>query len=145
MLYAAYGSNMNLEQMAYRCPYSEVIGRGMINDYKLKFAYHADIVPSKGDCVPVVLWDVPEIDFYSLDIYEGVRGGYYKRVKLPVETSKGRKIAIVYVMCEDNDFQMPSEPYYQTIKQGYRDNKISCRFLYNAIIDCAREIGIYDD
>ena len=145
MLYAAYGSNMNLEQMAYRCPYSEVIGRGMINDYKLKFAYHADIVPSKGDCVPVVLWDVPEIDFYSLDIYEGVRGGYYKRVKLPVETSKGRKIAIVYVMCEDNDFQMPNESYYQTIKQGYRDNKISCRFLYNAIIDCAREIGIYDD
>ena len=46
MLYAAYGSNMNLEQMAFRCPYSVVVGKGMINNYKLKFSYHADIVPS---------------------------------------------------------------------------------------------------
>ena len=145
MLYAAYGSNMHLGQMAYRCPDSYVVGKGMIRDYKLKFSYHADIIPSKGDFVPVVLWEVPEIDFHSLDLYEGVRGGYYERVNLPVETSKGKKNAIVYVMCGQHDFQMPSESYYQTIKTGYEDNKISRRYLYNAIIECAKEVGIYEE
>lgn len=145
MLYAAYGSNMHLGQMAYRCPDSRVVGKGMIRDYKLKFSYHADIVPSNGDFVPVVLWEVPEIDFLSLDRYEGVRGGYYERVNLPVETSKGKKNAIVYVMCGQHDFQMPSESYYQTIKTGYEDNKISRRYLYNAIIECAKEVGLYEE
>lgn len=145
MLYAAYGSNMHLGQMAYRCPDSRVVGKGMIRDYKLKFSYHADIVPSNGDFVPVVLWEVPEIDFLSLDRYEGVRGGYYERINLPVETSKGKKNAIVYVMCGQHDFQMPSESYYQTIKTGYEDNKISRRYLYNAIIECAKEVGLYEE
>lgn len=145
MLYAAYGSNMHLGQMAYRCPDSRVVGKGMIRNYKLKFSYHADIVPSEGDFVPVVLWEVPEIDFLSLDRYEGVRGGYYERINLPVETSKGKKNAIVYVMCGQHDYQMPSESYYQTIKTGYEDNKISRRYLYNAIIECAKEVGLYEE
>lgn len=145
MLYAAYGSNMHLGQMAWRCPDSRVVGKGMIRNYKLKFSYHADIVPSEGDFVPVVLWEVPEIDFLSLDRYEGVRGGYYERINLPVETSKGKKNAIVYVMCGQHDFQMPSESYYQTIKTGYEDNKISRRYLYNAIIECAKEVGLYEE
>ena len=135
MLYAAYGSNMHLGQMSYRCPDSRVVGKGMIRNYKLKFSYHADIVPSEGDFVPVVLWEVPEIDFLSLDRYEGVRGGYYERITL----------AIVYVMCGQHDFQMPSESYYQTIKTGYEDNKISRRYLYNAIIECAKEVGLYEE
>ena len=145
MLYAAYGSNMHLGQKAYRCPDYRVVGKGMIRNYKLKFSYHADIVPSEGDFVPVVLWEVPEIDFLSLDRYEGVRGGYYERINLPVETSKGKRNAIVYVMCGHHDFQMPSESYYQTIKTGYEDNKISRRYLYNAIIECAKEVRLYEE
>lgn len=145
MLYAAYGSNMNLEQMSFRCPNSRVVGKGMIKDYKLKFSFHADIVKSEEDQVPVVLWEVPDIDFRVLDCYEGVAGGYYKRVNLPVETSRGKKDAIVYVMCGEHDFEMPTENYYLTIKYGYEDNKISRRYLYNAIIECARELGIYED
>lgn len=144
MLYAAYGSNMNLEQMAYRCPFSRVVGKGIIENYKLKFSYHADIVPSDGECVPVVLWEVPEYDFRTLDCYEGVKGGYYKRVNLPVRINNGNiKNAIVYVMCGEHEFSMPSETYYLIIKQGYKDNKISQRYLYNAIIECAEEEELY--
>ena len=143
MLYAAYGSNMILKQMSFRCPYSKVVGKGMIENYKLKFSYHADIIPAEGESVPVVLWEVPEFDFRTLDCYEGVKGGYYKRVVLPVSTKNGIENAIVYVMCGEHEFQMPSEDYYLIIKQGYKDNKISQRYLYNAIIECAEEEGIY--
>lgn len=145
MLYAAYGSNMNIEQMAHRCPHSFVVGKGMIENYKLKFSYHADIVPSDGDCVPVVLWEVTERDFYALDRYEGVAGGYYERVNLPVKSSKGIKNAVVYVMCGYHNYQMPSNTYYDIIKTGYGDNKISRRYLYNAIIECAKEVGLYEE
>lgn len=36
-LYAAYGSNMNIEQMARRCPTARVVGKGVIKGYELVF------------------------------------------------------------------------------------------------------------
>ena len=44
-LYIAYGSNINLEQMAFRCPNSKVVGTRMIPDYELEFRGVATIVP----------------------------------------------------------------------------------------------------
>lgn len=34
--YIAYGSNLNLEQMARRCPTAKVIGAGEIRDHELQ-------------------------------------------------------------------------------------------------------------
>lgn len=36
--YIAYGSNMNLEQMEYRCPGATVTGKGWLQDHRLFFA-----------------------------------------------------------------------------------------------------------
>ena len=33
-LYLAYGSNLNLEQMANRCPTAKVVGNSKINGYE---------------------------------------------------------------------------------------------------------------
>ena len=38
-LYIAYGSNINLEQMAYRCPHSKVLGTAEIKDYELQQSF----------------------------------------------------------------------------------------------------------
>ena len=35
--YFAYGSNMNLEQMKYRCPAAEVVENVRLEDYRLAF------------------------------------------------------------------------------------------------------------
>ena len=53
-LYIAYGSNINLQQMAYRCPHSRVAGTSEIKDFELEFRGVATIVPSKGTSVPVL-------------------------------------------------------------------------------------------
>ena len=37
IIYAAYGSNMNLRQMARRCHSAKVIGVGVLENYKLTF------------------------------------------------------------------------------------------------------------
>ena len=36
-LYIAYGSNINLEQMAHRCPNSKVVSTEMMQGYELEF------------------------------------------------------------------------------------------------------------
>ena len=72
-LYAAYGSNMNLSQMAQRCPHAKRVGRGLVYGYELVFAYKgvATIVPSPDNFVIVILWELtPECE-QALDRYEG--------------------------------------------------------------------------
>ena len=54
-LYIAYGSNINLEQMKYRCPHSKIVGTSEIKDYELEFRGVATIVSSKGSTVPVLI------------------------------------------------------------------------------------------
>lgn len=54
-LYIAYGSNINLEQMAFRCPHSSVVGDSEIKDYELEFRGVATIVPKENASVPVLI------------------------------------------------------------------------------------------
>ena len=105
-IYAAYGSNMNEEQMKERCPQSELMGIGWLKDYKLMFKTHANVIPSKGDKVPVMLWKISQNDERRLDGKEAVceieeKGNYVKR-DLEVEY-EGEKIkALFYIMNEEN-------------------------------------------
>lgn len=70
-LYIAYGSNINLEQMAYRCPHSKVVGTSEIKDFELEFRSVATIVPKKGATVPVLIWELDDRDLPILNRYEG--------------------------------------------------------------------------
>ena len=52
-LYTAYGSNLNLSQMAMRCPTAKLVGIGTIQDYELQFkgrpqGAFATIAPKEG-------------------------------------------------------------------------------------------------
>lgn len=35
--YIAYGSNLNLRQMAMRCPTARLLGTGLVENYELQF------------------------------------------------------------------------------------------------------------
>ena len=70
-IYLAYGSNLNLRQMAYRCPTAEVIGPAELNGYDLKFRGddgHAVATVESGDgSVPALLWQIGAKDELALD------------------------------------------------------------------------------
>ena len=75
--YFAYGSNMNLDQMAYRCPAASVVENVKLEGYRLTFCGRgkgsgvATILPEEGSQVEGVLWKItPECE-KSLDFYEG--------------------------------------------------------------------------
>lgn len=142
MYYIAYGSNINLEQMKYRCPNSKVIGKGIVKYWKLYFNLHADIryTGNEGDVVPVLIWDIADEDWTALDRYEGYPKYYITDV---IETEflnsndevyKTEK-CIAYIMTNERGagFAMPEEYYIQTIAKGYLENNIDLEYLYEAL------------
>lgn len=84
-LYIAYGSNLNLEQMAFRCPTAKVVGKSELKDYELLFrggrrGAVATVEPKEGSTVPVLIWEIQNRDEASLDLYEGYPNLYGKQM-----------------------------------------------------------------
>lgn len=136
-LYIAYGSNLNLPQMAFRCPTAKVVGASEIKDYELLFrggrkSSVATVEPLKGSSVPVLLWKLKERDLQALDRYEGYPSLYRKEI-LPVEL-KGKTIpAMVYIMNDGHPFGSPSDYYLNTIMEGYQSADFDTEFLEQAV------------
>ena len=85
-LYFAYGSNINLEQMEYRCPAAKAVGPVILENYELLFRGNtrgngvATIAPREGSKVHGLLWWITPACEQSLDFYEGYpRLDVYKR------------------------------------------------------------------
>lgn len=119
-LYVAYGSNLSVEQMAHRCPGAVALGTGWLNDYKLEFRTHANVVPALGEKVPVLVWKITQEDRDRLDRYEGWPV-YYIRKNVPVEMDGETVTAMVYVMTEKKRRLPPSCAYLATILGGYAE------------------------
>ncbi len=83
-LYIAYGSNINLQQMAFRCPHSKVVGKSEIKNFELEFKSVATIVPKENMVVPVLIWEPDERDLPILNKYEGYPS-FYRQEKMSFE------------------------------------------------------------
>lgn len=130
-IYAAYGSNINLEQMARRCPNSKIIGTAMIENFELEFRRVATIVPKEGSQVPVLLWELSPQDEKNLDRYEGYPNHYRKEnfnVKVGDTVCKG----MAYVM-NYGQISMPPTAYYNGIFEGYKANGMDTKYLVTAL------------
>lgn len=134
MLYVAYGSNINIEQMDFRCPHSRIVGKGKVLNHRLVFNFHADIVPEDGIDTPVLIWKIDDRDWNSLDRYEGYPRYYVKKI-VNIENEKGETYkALAYVMADNmRGFDLPSLDYYRTIKIGYIENGMDLNELWKGI------------
>ena len=137
--YVAYGSNLNVEQMAYRCPTAKFVGVGVIKNHQLQFkgssfGAYATISPKENESVPVGVWAIQPHDEKRLDAYEGYPSHYFKQ-NIPVEMEDGRTAnAMVYIMNLRMKFGMPSASYYKTVYQGYLDCGLDVDVLDKAVI-----------
>lgn len=131
--YLAYGSNLNVRQMKYRCPDAKPVGTAWIHGYQLMFkgsktGSYLTIEKAENSRVPVAVWEVSDADEHRLDAYEGFPTFYYK-TEMEV-TVKHRKIkAFVYIMHEDRKLAIPSSAYVRTCVQGYRDFDFELKYL----------------
>ena len=136
-LYMAYGSNMNIRQMAQRCPTAAVVGTAVLTGYRLLFrgpdgGAVATVEPFKRGRVPVLLWRVTPADEAALDRYEGWPHLYRKETVTAEFNGKPVK-AMVYIMNEGRPLGCPSRYYFEVIKEGYRSAALPTAPLHKAV------------
>lgn len=134
ILYAAYGSNINLEQMAYHCPNSTVAGTAMLKGYELQFRHHATVAPNAESEVPILLWELDSQDELFLDRYEGFPK-YYRKEGITLELNGESVEAMVYIMNGGRPLESPTVEYYDIIEQGYRENGLDTSYLETALAE----------
>ena len=142
--YIAYGSNLNIRQMSYRCPGAKILGTGFIKDYRLLFkgsktGSYLTIEKEKGKSVPVAVWKITEEHEKRLDVYEGYPTFYYKQEMeidvIGIRTQKKyHKKAFVYIMHEDRKIGIPYPEYVRGCLEGYNTFGFSPRYLEEAIM-----------
>ncbi len=146
-IYAAYASNMSLQQMAQRCPFAREIGVGELEDYKLTFKGIrkgiATIEPCQGTSIPVVLWRITEKCEKALDRFEDFPK-VYRKEQVTIKFQNHIVEAMVYVMTDKycNFLSKPTPYYIEMIQQAYDDHGIIRDGLFNAVQDVYRELAI---
>ncbi len=140
--YIAYGSNLNVRQMRWRCPTAKIIGTGTLEDWRLLFkgsktGAYLTIEQEEGFRVPVAVWEVSPQDEAALDRYEGFPNFYYKKeMVLDIFGIKSGKIrrrrAFAYIMHEDRQIEIPSIGYVRVCLEGYNNFGFDVETLLDA-------------
>jgi hypothetical protein len=148
MLYFAYGSNLDPEQMRQRCPQHRTIGVAALHDHRIAFPLYsqhwgggvASVVPAHGQTVWGVLHDITDADLAALDGWEGRKAAgdqhnLYNRESMTVELvrpddgSVPRRVrAFVYVAHPANP-SPPSRRYLDAILKGARHHRLPEEYI----------------
>ncbi|HPM77937.1 MAG TPA: gamma-glutamylcyclotransferase [bacterium] len=133
MLYFAYGSNMNWEQMRQRCASARQVCVALLPDHCLAFTRYssrrgcgvADAVPAAGEAVWGVVYELDEMDLAALDRHEGYlpgreRNAYHREARTVYEEGRDDRPreAQVYFAEREDDPPLPNTDYVQTILDG---------------------------
>lgn len=148
--YLAYGSNLNIPQMRFRCPTAEIIGTAELKGWELLFrgsktGSYLTIGEKPDSVVPVAVWAVGSGDELALDRYEGFPMFYYKKdVQVDCEMLEkdgfiyryANEIksldAFVYIMHEDRPIGVPSLYYMNVCLDGYKSFGFDSDVLWRA-------------
>ena len=117
-LYAAYAGNLDARLMTRRAPHSPLRGTGWLDGWRFTFGGEqmgwegalATLVEDSDSQVFVGLYDLAPVDEESMDRWEGVPLGIYRRTTVRVHTLDGDTAAWLYVL---NDYEggLPSARY----------------------------------
>lgn len=133
MLYFAYGSNMDWDQMKERCHSTRFVGVAVLRDHRLAFTRRsaqrncgvADALPDVGAAVWGAVFEITEVDVARLDAAEGYRPGRernsYRREERHVFVAGDDKqpLAVaVYFGERENTPPLPSQEYKNLIVGG---------------------------
>lgn len=145
--YIAYGSNLNIRQMKYRCPTAKVIGKTSLDGWRLRFrgTPHnavATIEQAEGYSVPVGVWKIGKEDEASLDIYEGYPRLYRKETMTITLEDKPIE-AMIYIMNENYPYNDPCYDYLCAIRDGYTVFDMDKAILREAV-STAKEVQRHD-
>ena len=125
-----------------------MVAKSWLHDHRLVFqgrdyGAHANVIPEKGQDVPVIIWEINKMHEMALDRYEGVRGGYYTKETMTVEVDGSMQEALVYIMGPRYSAAtgIPTDDYLAGLVNGYRDFNLDIRILNEAVQHSHRRIA----
>ncbi|KAH9484460.1 hypothetical protein JR316_0003942 [Psilocybe cubensis] len=126
-VYFGYGSNLWLDQMKRRCPESKYVGVGSLKNWKwiINERGYGNIIPSAGDIVYGLMYELTARDEHDLDLYEGET---YQKQIIPVDFTGTRDNptkevvrALVYIDVERKGASSPRKEYIYRMNMGIAD------------------------
>jgi hypothetical protein len=124
--YFAFGSNLNFDGMHSRVGSWPEVRRAILPKYMRTFAGAADIRSNSSSLVYGAIYILNESQMQSLDRYEGVASGNYRRINVTVialgNESNETLPAVAYQYVQQRPFSAPSNGYLNTIIDGMHDN-----------------------
>jgi gamma-glutamylcyclotransferase (GGCT)/AIG2-like uncharacterized protein YtfP len=119
-LYFAYGSNMDLFQMSNRCPASATTSTAELFHHRFIINARgvATVVPDPASTVYGMLWQLTPEDEHSLDRYEGVERGVYRKAFVEVVTHDGKKTKALIYLAKNTKPGKPKPGYMERILSG---------------------------
>ncbi len=148
MLYFAYGSNLNHEQMLDRCPGYRAVGMAELRDYRLVFPLHshtweggvASVQPAHGESVWGMVFELTDSDLEALDRYEGYRGpdnqhnvydrnSTYVELTRPDDGSFPRRLRVNCYFARPSNPGPPSRRYLDAIIDGARHHRLPADYV----------------
>jgi len=127
ILYFAYGSNLDSDQMRRRCPSARTAGRMVLLNYTLAFVGRsktwggggvATVVPEVGIHVQGLAYSLTKTDLTRLDRAEGYPGVYDRRLLDVIDSSDKLVTARVYIHTSQ-ERRVPSQDYLAVIRAAY--------------------------
>ena len=126
--YFAYGANLSVDSMAWRCPRARPVTAWYLRDWRLELHCHATIQPSPGDSVAGALWQITPDCETSLDRFEGYPVYYRKEIL----NQDGIEF-MVYLMNEPLSGR-PGSGYVDLLTEGYQDWQLPLAALETACV-----------
>lgn len=130
-IYFAYGSNMSAAQMQARCPGVRLAGIAAASSFRLAFdrysprwqGHVADLRADPGSRAWGVIWRVTPAHLATLDGFEGVASGAYRRHVIGVTTPGGHAIeAVTYRVVAPAPEGPPAPGYIEVLRTGAREH-----------------------
>lgn len=143
VLYFAYGSNMDPDQIKARCPDAELVGTGVLTDYALCFPRRStkrncgvsSVAPVAGQDTWGVVFRLTPKDLASLDASEGFRSeraanlNSYNRFPVVVRVDDVPTEMMTYVAVGQEAPPLPNAAYLKHIRDGARHHGLPAAYL----------------
>lgn len=128
VLYFAYGSNLDDDQMCVRCKGARPVLRAVLPNYALTFGGFshrwggavASVVRAKGARVEGLLYELGDVDLRVLDRFEGHPFAYERIIRVVLDEHGRRRRVITYAQPEDGfEPWAPPQDYFGVLWRAY--------------------------
>jgi len=148
MLYFAYGSNLDPDQMRAHVPDARVVGLAVLRDHRLTFPLYSEhwgggaagVTHAHSGAVWGALYELSEADLAALDAYEGWKGpgdhhNLYDRDLATVELTRPddgsvpRRVRAYTYFARTLNPTPPSRRYLDTVLKGARYHRLPPEYI----------------